>query len=530
MPRHITEVVTTQRVSTIHRVSIGLIAISLSLMSLALGTAMFVSPGAAFLFLPGTVETESVPSTATAVTLTWTAPGDDGTVGQAASYDIRYSSTPLTELNFAQATPVSAPPTPAPAGTTETLTVTNLQPATAYYFALKTTDDAGNVSAMSNIATKSTDPLPQACVPTYTCSTNWSACVDGIQTRTCSVTNGCPAGLDEPITQQSCIVPPAGGQPVSVVKHIIVAGLAPGRDTRVRVIDPGTRKATKEFATFGRYDRNGVHVAAGDVNGDHQPDVVVGTGAGTDPLVKVFNTSGKLLTSFNPYSTDRGIGVSVATGDLNGDGTDEIITTPAKGAAQVRVWKFDPTVKKFGRIAQMFAYDRSQRQGFTVTAGDLDADGRAELAVTPRVRGSSVVILRLDTGNALRQVKRFTPFPIQFTTGLTVAIGDVFGTGRGSIVVTSGPGYYSEIRVFDINARRQSTFLHSTRAYRGAVSLTVIDVNRDGREDIVTGTYKNGDPTISVYRYDGLKKRFGRIQSYLAYPRVVQNGLRLGSI
>lgn len=535
MPPRLTDITTVQKTSTMHRVSIGLIAVSLGLVSLALGTALFVSPGASFLFVPGQVSEQAAPSTATAVTLTWTAPGDDGTVGQASSYNLRYSTVPITESNFANATGVSGSPAPSPAGSTESTTVTNLQPATTYFFGLKTSDESGNVSALSNVATKTTAALAQACVPTYTCS-DWTACSNGAQTRSCTVNNNCPSGLDSPITTQSCTVaapptgtPPQGGQPVHVVKDIIVAGLAPGTSPVIRVIDPATKKVTKEFVAFNSKDKNGVHVAAGDVNGDSQADVIAGTGIGTDPLVKVFTMAGKQTASFNPYPTEKRTGVAVAAGDVDGDGVDEIITVPAKSASQIRVWRYDTVSKTFKQLAQAFAYDRASRQGFTVAAGDLDLDGRSEIVVAPRANGRSVIVLRVDTQNVIQSVKRFSAFPIQFTTGLTVAVGDVFGNGRASIIVVGGPNYYSDVSVFDINGKLQTHFLPTSKAYRGGLSLTTLDVNKDGRAEIITGTYKNGDPGIRAYRYNGLKKKFEQIQGYFVFPRTVKNGLRLGS-
>lgn len=540
MPRKGVDIVTSQQTSTMHRVSIGLIAVSLGLISLALASALFASPGASFLFIPNTVETQSTPSTATAVTLSWTAPGDDGSVGQAASYDIRYATNPITDQNFSSALAVPGTPSPAVAGSTESVSVTNLQPSTTYFFALKTTDDAGNVSALSNVATKTTSALAQACVPTYTC-TDWTVCANSTQTRNCTVTNGCPAGLDAPIVTQSCTMPavippttPGGaiggtmGEPVRVNTNILVAGLAPGSLPLVRVIDPVKKKTTKEFLAFDRKDRNGVNVTAGDITGDAVADVIVGTGAGSNALVKVFTPAGKQVASFSPYPTEQKTGVSVATGDMNGDGIDEVITVPAKSTSQVRIWSFDNSTKKFKQLAQGFAYDRSARQGFTVTAGDLNADGRAEVVVAPRANGRSIAVVRLDEQNAVRLVKRFNPYPIQFTSGLTVTIGDVYGNNRPVIVVSGGPNYYSDIKLFDINGRQQGNFLAISKAFRNGLSLTTQDVNSDGRAEIVSGSYQKGEPSIYVYRYDSLKKKFSRIQNYLAFPRTTQVGLRLG--
>jgi len=87
------------------------------------------------------------------VELRWTAPGDDGQVGHARAYMLRYSTLPITSANFDGATMAVTASRPRPAGSRESFTVHGLAPATRYYFALKTMDDAGNWSALSNVAT-----------------------------------------------------------------------------------------------------------------------------------------------------------------------------------------------------------------------------------------------------------------------------------------------------------------------------------------------------------------------------------------
>ena len=85
------------------------------------------------------------------VYLQWTAPGDDGLVGQATSYDLRYSTSPITAANFAQATAVSGLPALAPAGTQEFCMVQGFNPASNYYAAIRTADERGNWSGLSNL-------------------------------------------------------------------------------------------------------------------------------------------------------------------------------------------------------------------------------------------------------------------------------------------------------------------------------------------------------------------------------------------
>jgi acid phosphatase type 7 len=106
----------------------------------------------------------------TDVALSWRAPGDDGAdVGTAANYDLRYSTAnPAEDVSpdkanwWAAANLVTGEILPAPAGSSEGFTVSPLTPGTLYYFAIKTVDDAGNVSALSNIAAITTATAPPA--------------------------------------------------------------------------------------------------------------------------------------------------------------------------------------------------------------------------------------------------------------------------------------------------------------------------------------------------------------------------------
>ena len=93
--------------------------------------------------------------TDTSVTLAWTAVGDDSLSGTATSYQVRYSTAPITLANFASATAVT-PPAPAAPGTGQGVVVRGLSRQVTYYFALRTVDEAGNVSALSNVPSATT--------------------------------------------------------------------------------------------------------------------------------------------------------------------------------------------------------------------------------------------------------------------------------------------------------------------------------------------------------------------------------------
>jgi len=85
------------------------------------------------------------------VTVSWTAPGDDGSTGTACSYDLRWYNTTITNGNWASAWHLSAG-VPHVAGTGESFQDSDLPACSHFYYALKTTDEAGNVSALGNNA------------------------------------------------------------------------------------------------------------------------------------------------------------------------------------------------------------------------------------------------------------------------------------------------------------------------------------------------------------------------------------------
>ena len=95
-------------------------------------------------------------STSSSVSLSWAAPGDDGLIGTAHQYDVRYSTSLITAANFNAAAAATGEPAPSAPGTTESFSVTGLNPGTHYYFAIKTCDEVPNWSTISNIVSTTT--------------------------------------------------------------------------------------------------------------------------------------------------------------------------------------------------------------------------------------------------------------------------------------------------------------------------------------------------------------------------------------
>ena len=88
---------------------------------------------------------------ANSVTLGWNAPGDDGYVGHAWQYEVRYSATALTQDNAGSALLATPDVVPARSGIVQSSQVTGLSHHTNYWFAVRTADESNNLSLWSII-------------------------------------------------------------------------------------------------------------------------------------------------------------------------------------------------------------------------------------------------------------------------------------------------------------------------------------------------------------------------------------------
>lgn len=84
------------------------------------------------------------------VDLSWTAPGDDGLVGTASGYRVRYNLVAITEDNWERCAEVDGEPLPGAPGSHQALTVEGLIPDQVYFFAIQSWDEVPNFSEISN--------------------------------------------------------------------------------------------------------------------------------------------------------------------------------------------------------------------------------------------------------------------------------------------------------------------------------------------------------------------------------------------
>ncbi|MFA5946966.1 MAG: S8 family peptidase [Patescibacteria group bacterium] len=225
----------------------------------------------------------------------------------------------------------------------------------------------------------------------------------------------------------------------------VIASAGKGGGPQIRIFT-ATGALIRSFFAFDEKTRQGVSVALGDVDGDFSDDIVavVGAGVSTDavvfgqdgvekfrfpvvgfaadtpltatvadidedydqemvfgalsgiPRVAVYDNDGKALVDFLAYAPTMTYGISLSSGDFDGDDRDEIVTAPrAPGASNIRIFN------KIGAVwGQFWVGDQSSKTGAVVAVSDIDVDGKEDIVVAPE-HGAGEVQVFTSHGNIM---------------------------------------------------------------------------------------------------------------------------------
>jgi len=275
------------------------------------------------------------------------------------------------------------------------------------------------------------------------------------------------------------------------------------------------------FYAYAQSLHTGANITTGDLNGDGEDEIIVAPRAGGSPQIRIFDKYGqaKFTPGFFAYSESIRCGVDVTTGDLNGDGHEEIITVPGEGCpAQVRVFDY----RGLPVLTQGFyAYAQDTRVGFRVSAGDLNDDGVEEIVTVPEKDAVAQVRIFNAVGQAMF-VPSFNAFGDQKTGG-DISVGDLDGDDKGEIVVVAGPGFPSHVRMFNYlgdPVLSPGFYAYDQNLHTG-VNLTTGDINQDNKDDIITVPKAGVPAQVQVFNPRGEEPL---TLGFFAYPESFRIG------
>lgn len=311
----------------------------------------------------------------------------------------------------------------------------------------------------------------------------------------------------------------------------------------VKVFNTDNKHLDKSFYAFDPEFKGGGSVATGDVDGDGDDEIIIGAGKGGGPQVRVFDHLGN-FTGFSmfPFHPDFRGGVNVAAGDVNDDGEDEVIITQASdGQVWVKAYKTD--ISK-SIEAEFLAYGESFEGGGSVASGDIDGDGDDEIITGSGVNSTSHV--RVFDGEGNFTGLDLFPFEEDYRGGVNVAVGNVDGGPEDEIIVSKATFGKPQVKVYktDLSKRILGDFYAFAETHREGVNIASCDIDRDGEEEIVVGSngygshirtfeawgLPNNDLSFMAYEDDfrgGVNVACGNVDSSSATEIVTMPGRRV---
>lgn len=240
----------------------------------------------------------------------------------------------------------------------------------------------------------------------------------------------------------------------------------------------GSLAPAQKIATRSDYVCRATSVAIGDVNGDGRNEIVVGeSGCG----IEVFSRDGTGAWSA-PALLASADGQQVRIADLDNDGRADIAGI-GWGSNTATVWYQRST----GALAAPVVYTVEHGGRDDLDTGDVNGDGLTDLVVLSgqASAGREVAVLRQAPGGGFSPAAYLGTAAGGSANGL--AVGDVTGDGRADIVVSGGGNSPSSfIGVFRQQPDGSLAAMSTLASYDSPQPIEIADLNNDGRNDTVT--------------------------------------------
>ncbi|EKE07014.1 MAG: hypothetical protein ACD_18C00212G0001, partial [uncultured bacterium] len=244
----------------------------------------------------------------------------------------------------------------------------------------------------------------------------------------------------------------------------------------LRFFRPDGMRIRNGFFAFDEKYKGGDKIAYIDLGGNDKEDLLVAH----DNKIEAWRDDGQKYFKIYPFSANYIGKMDMTLGDLSGDDVPEIYVAPGSGISQpIKIYGIYGEEKNIN----FYPFGKGYTGGYSLAVGDVDGDGQNELVVGRGVDKTQIYVYDKN----LKLKKEFTPFDSKFKGGVNVATGDLDGNGTDEIIAGRGDGGKPEIRVFNMTGKLlyQSFEAYSSFGNPG-IDVTALDVDFDGKDDIIT--------------------------------------------
>lgn len=265
---------------------------------------------------------------------------------------------------------------------------------------------------------------------------------------------------------------------------------------QVTLVNSTTGAVISSFNPYPVSYKGGVSVAVGDVDGDGTPEIITGpTTPGTVPLVRIFSLNGTMITQYMAFDPSFLGGINVASADFTEDGhADVAVGAGAGGGPHVRVFNADTQTI----VRSFYAFPTAFHGGVNIAVGDVDDDGVADIICTPKIGGGPIVEVYSGT-TSLPILHTFVLDTHGFSGGIRVAAGDINGDGHADIITATGIGVAATITILS-GADGSLLSLYNPFATTTGTSVASIDQDGDGKADVVVGVGRAVGRQITIFK------------------------------